>query len=164
MLAAMFGRVIVVNPNSTESISVQIDDAVRGLAAELGIGIEVVTCADGPPAIESDDEVTASVGPMIQTAIDHPADAYVVACFSDPGIQEMRSTLDAPVFGIAESAVLSAMSRGRRVGVISALDTSIPRHDGLLEPNRGSSQEWWGMRRPGEGYSISRATPPTRMS
>jgi len=124
----MLGTVTIVNPNSSATISGQIDDAVSSLAGDLGVGVEVVTCADGPPAIETDGDVAAAVGPMVETALAHPADAYVVACFSDPGITELRNALDAPVFGIAESAVLAAMSRGRRVGVISALDIAIPRH------------------------------------
>ena len=124
----MFGRVTLVNPNSSERISRQVDDAVRALARDLGVEIEVVTSRGGPPAIESDDDVLAAVEPMIDTAVKYPADAYVVACFSDPGISEMRATLEAPVFGIAESAVLAAMSRGRNVGVISCVDASVPRH------------------------------------
>jgi len=119
----------VVNPNSSERISTEIDGAVRDLADELGLELEVVTSPGGPPAIESDEDVVAAVEPMIDTALKHPADAYVVACFSDPGIREMRATLEAPVFGIAESAVLAAMSRGRNVGVISAVDEAVPRHD-----------------------------------
>lgn len=125
----MFGRVIMVNPNSSERISRQVDDAVRPLADGLGIDVEVVTSRAGPPAIESDGDVVAAVEPMIEIARDNPADAYVVACFSDPGIGEMRASLDAPVFGIAESAVLAAMSRGRRVGIISAVEEALPRHD-----------------------------------
>ena len=125
----MFGRVTMVNPNSSERISTQVHDAVVPLADDLGVEVEVVTSKAGPPAIESDDDVIAAVEPMIEVAKKNPADAYVVACFSDPGIGEMRTNLDAPVFGIAESAVLAAMSRGRRVGIISAVDEALPRHD-----------------------------------
>lgn len=107
----------------------EIDGAVRDLAEVLGIELEVVTSPGGPPAIESDEDVIAAVEPMIDTALAHPADVYVVACFSDPGVAEMRAALGAPVFGIAESAVLAAMSRGRNVGVISAVNEAVPRHD-----------------------------------
>ena len=107
----------------------QIDDAVRILAEDLGVVVEVVTSSDGPPAIESDEDVLAAVEPMIDTAAKYPADAYVVACFSDPGIADLRATLEAPVFGIAESAVLAAMSRGRNVGIISCVEASVRRHD-----------------------------------
>ena len=124
----MVGRVTLVNPNSSDRISREIAAGVRALAGDLGVQLEVVTSRGGPPAVESDEDVTAAVGPMIEAAMKNPSDAYVVACFSDPGIDEMRAIVDAPVFGIAESAVLAAMSRGRKVGIISALDIAIPRH------------------------------------
>ena len=124
----MVGRVTLVNPNSSDRISQEIAAGVRALTEDLGVKLEVVTSRGGPPAVESDEDVAAAVGPMIEAAMKSPSDAYVVACFSDPGIDEMRDTVDVPVFGIAESAVLAAMSRGRRVGIISALDIAIPRH------------------------------------
>lgn len=124
----MLGRVVVVNPNSSERISMQINDAVQPLAGALRVEVEVVTSRAGPPAIETDDEVIAAVEPMIRAAEQYAADAYVVACFSDPGLIEMRASVDAPVFGIAESGVLAAMSRARNVGIISAVEEALPRH------------------------------------
>ncbi len=47
----------------------------------------MVTSTGGPSAIESDD-VAAPVETMTETAVKYPADAYVVACFSDPGTSE----------------------------------------------------------------------------
>ncbi len=125
----MYGRVVVVNPNSSEHVSKQIDDAVQPIAGDLRVEARVVTSRGGPAAIQSDDEVMAAVEPMIETARDNPADAYVVACFSDPGLDRLRESFEAPAFGIAESAVLAAMSRGRRVGIISAVEEALPRHD-----------------------------------
>lgn len=127
-MPAMVGRIVVVNPNSTERISREMDEGVRDLAVVLGVEVEVVTSRGGPAAVESDEDMAAAVGPMIETALKHPADAYVVACFSDPGIDEMRATFEAPVFGIGESAVLAAMSRGSGVGVVACFDASVERH------------------------------------
>ena len=127
-MTAMVGRIVVVNPNSTERISREMDEGVRDLAGDLGVEIEVVTSGGGPAAVESDEDMDAAVRPMIETALKYPADAYVVACFSDPGIDEMRATFQAPVFGIGESAVLAAMARGRGVGVVACLDASVERH------------------------------------
>jgi len=124
----MFGRVILVNPNSSRRISMQVDEAVSTLAEDLGVEGGVAAGGGGRAAVESDGDVAAAVEPRVEAAARHPADAYVMACFSDPGIGEMRATLEAPVFGIAESAVLAAMSRGRNVGVISAVDEAVPRH------------------------------------
>ena len=94
--------IVVINPNSTERITQQIRDAVSGLSES----VTVVTSAEGPPAIETDGDVIASVEPMLNTAdANRGAAAYVIACFSDPGLDELRQTRETPAFGIAESAL-----------------------------------------------------------
>ena len=56
------------------------------------------------------------------------AGAYVLACFSDPGLHAVREATTKPVLGISECGVVTAMTRGHRVGVIAILRQSIPRH------------------------------------
>ncbi len=56
------------------------------------------------------------------------ADAFVIACYSDPGLQVCREATTKPVFGIQESGILAALSRGDRVGVIALGPHSIARH------------------------------------
>jgi len=121
--------IVVINPNSTARISDQIESAIGYVAA--GHEVSVVTSGEGPPAIETDRDVADAVAPMIKLAELSVASAFVVACFSDPGLDELRSTVDVPCFGIAESGVLMAMARARRVGIVSSVDASLPRHDRL---------------------------------
>jgi Asp/Glu/hydantoin racemase len=56
------------------------------------------------------------------------AAAFVIACFSDPGLEAAREATAKPVFGIAESGLMSAMARAGRVGVIAILEASVARH------------------------------------
>jgi Asp/Glu/hydantoin racemase len=56
------------------------------------------------------------------------AGAFVIACFSDPGLHALREQSRRPVFGIAECGVLTALTLGQRFGVLAILPTSIPRH------------------------------------
>ncbi len=121
--------VAVINPNSTEAITDQIRLASADLALPADVQVHTVTAAGGPPAIESDEDVVACVPALRQTASAHPADAYVIACFSDPGIETLRRSTGVPVFGIAESSMLTAMGRGRRVGIVSSVAASVPRHE-----------------------------------
>ena len=118
--------VVVINPNSTRRITAQIAEAVKEVG---GVEFEVVTSRRGPEAIETDADVVASIAPMLATAATHPADGYVVACFSDPGLSELRELAGVSCFGIAESAMVAATTAGGKVGVISSVDDSIPRHD-----------------------------------
>jgi Asp/Glu/hydantoin racemase len=58
----------------------------------------------------------------------HKADAYVIGCFSDPGLHVAREAVDAPVLGIAESAYITALGLGYRFGVVAILQASVQRH------------------------------------
>jgi allantoin racemase len=56
------------------------------------------------------------------------AGAFVIACYSDPGLFVCREATPRPVLGIAECGLLTAMARGGRFGVIAIAKRSIPRH------------------------------------
>jgi allantoin racemase len=126
----MTDRVIVINPNSTEAVTQAMDKALDPLRLAGGPQIESITNPDGPPGIESQqhvDQVSAHICNIIQ-ARDNDAGAFVIACFSDPGMFAAREVTAKPVFGIAESGILSALSLGNRFGVVAILPQSIPRH------------------------------------
>ncbi len=63
---------------------------------------------------------------------DNRAAAFVIACFSDPGLHAVRETTRKPVLGIAEAGLLSALTLGERVGVIAILAASLARHRRLV--------------------------------
>src|ERR1700758_3844949 len=50
-------------------------------------------------------------------------DAFVMGHFQDPGLYELRSTLDIPVIGTGEATLLAASQLGRRLGLVT-LDAS----------------------------------------
>jgi Asp/Glu/hydantoin racemase len=74
--------------------------------------------------------VDGVVAPLLRRAaeLEEDAAAFVIACFSDPGLFALREQSRRPVFGIAECGVLTALTLGQRFGVIAILPTSIPRH------------------------------------
>ncbi len=123
-------RIVVINPNSTEAVTTGISRALAPLRMAGGPVIEAVTLVSGPPAIESDADVEGVVEPLWQRIQEEGerAHAFVIACYSDPGLSILRRRSRCPVFGIAECGMLSAMARGQRFGVISILPGSIPRH------------------------------------
>lgn len=126
----MSGRILVVNPNSNERVTKDIDGAVEGLRIPGGPAIDCVTLAEGPPGIETQVHVDTVVEPLLRLARreSNSSSAVVIACFSDPGLYSLREALDIPVFGIAESGFSVALTKGDRFGVISILGRSIPRH------------------------------------
>ena len=123
-------RILVINPNSTEAVTRAIDQAVESLRSPAGPEIACVTLKEGPPGIETDQHTLDVVEPLCKMVAreEGRTAAFVDACFSDPGLSVMRERTAKPVFGIAESGLLTALAIGRRVGVISILETSVVRH------------------------------------
>ena len=122
--------ILVINPNSTEAVTAGIDRALEPLRIAGGPTIECITLKDGPPGIETQAQVDAVVAPvcaLVEKRQD-TASAFIIACFSDPGLHQARETTPKPVFGIAESAMATALTLGERFGIISILEDSIPRH------------------------------------
>jgi Asp/Glu/hydantoin racemase len=126
----MSGTIFVINPNSTQAVTDGIDRAVEPLRSADGPAIACLTLAEGPPGIQSQRDVDGVIGPLLRRAagLENEAAAFVVACFSDPGMHALREQSRRPVLGIAESGVLQALTLGQRFGVIAILPTSIPRH------------------------------------
>jgi Asp/Glu/hydantoin racemase len=124
-----FGPIVVINPNSNEAVTAGLDDALQDFRFPGGPGIECLTLAEGPFGIESQlqsDQVILPLARLVESRAD--ASAFVIACYSDPGIDACRAATSAPVFGIQESGLLTAMARGDRVGVIALAVPSIVRH------------------------------------
>src|SRR5215471_14262961 len=123
-------RILVINPNSTQAVTDGIDRAMEPLRMAGGPTIECVTLKEGPPGIETQAHVESVVAP-ISAAVksrDNDCSAFVIACYSDPGLHAAREVTTKPVLGIAECGILTAMTLGQRFGVISILKKSIPRH------------------------------------
>ena len=125
----MAERVVVINPNSTEAVTDAIDAALRPWRMAGGPAIECVTLAEGPPGIETQAHVEQVVEPicrLVRTRAD--AAAFVIACFSDPGLHAAREATSRPVLGIAECGLLTALTLGERFGILAILERSLPRH------------------------------------
>jgi Asp/Glu/hydantoin racemase len=91
---------------------------------------ECVTLAEGPPGIQTQRDVDGVIGPLTRliASREQDCDAFVIACYSDPGLYSAREVTRKPVLGISECGVLTALTLGHRFGVIAILAGSIPRH------------------------------------
>ena len=126
----MTGPIVVLNPNPSQSVTDALSETLEPMRFSGGPLIRCATLAQGPPAIESDAHVASVVEPVCDFLRDHENDAgaFVIACFSDPGLHQARRVGARPVFGMAECGLLTALAHGRRYGVISILASSLPRH------------------------------------
>ena len=122
-------KILVINPNSNEAVTDGIRECLAPLQFPGRVEIECMTLAEGPFGIESMLDSESVVLPIRQVVLQREdADAYVIACYSDPGLALCRATTTKPVFGIQESGLFSALQRGTRVGVVALGPQSIARH------------------------------------
>lgn len=121
-------RLAVVNPNTTAAMTARIGAAARAVAAP---GTEILASNPemGPVSIEGYyDEAFSMPGLLAEIARAEAAgaDAHVIACFDDTGLEAARSLAGAPVIGIGEAAFHMASLLAHRFSVVTTLSRSIP--------------------------------------
>jgi allantoin racemase len=123
-------RILVINPNSTEAVTQGIDEAMAVLRIPGGPAIDCMTLKEGPPGIETQQHVDGVIPHLLHLVREREAEysAFVIACYSDPGLHSVREATTKPVLGISECGILTALTLGQKFGVIAILQKSIPRH------------------------------------
>jgi allantoin racemase len=131
-------RLVVINPNSTVSMTDKAATAARNAAP--GVEVLGVTCHGSPPAIQGPED-DALCRPFVLAEVDRAAtmgaDAIIIACFDDPALDAARARVTIPVLGIGEAGFHAAMLLGGRFSVVTTLPVAIPiieenlRHYGL---------------------------------
>ncbi|SJN53523.1 Asp/Glu/Hydantoin racemase [Vibrio ruber DSM 16370] len=119
-------RILVVNPNTTASMTEKACLAARQVASE-STEIIAVTSAHGPVSIEGYYDEAMSVPGMLQAIQAHQDfDAVVIACFDDTGLDAARCITDKPVIGIGEAAYRVASMLANKFSVVTTLSRSVP--------------------------------------
>jgi allantoin racemase len=119
-------RILVINPNTTASMTEKIGAAARRIASP---GVEIVARnpAAGPASIEGYYDEAMSLAGFLGIVRDSSEfDAVVVACFDDTGLDAARCLTDRPVVGIGEAAFHVASLLANRFSVITTLARSVP--------------------------------------
>lgn len=120
-------RILVINPNSNESVTQGLRDSLQKFNSSADI--ECCTLTDGPFGIETGEEIENVIPLVVQKISASPEfDAYVIACYSDPGVAKCNELFNKPVFDMQRSAIEKAISTGRRFGVLALSEQSIERH------------------------------------
>lgn len=115
----------IINPNTTRAMTDTIGAAAENVAAP-GTRITTTQPASGPVSIESHfDEAISAVGVAEEVLAGERSgdtiDAYVIACFGDPGLLAARELTRAPVIGIAEAAFHVATMISTRFSIVTTL-------------------------------------------
>lgn len=120
-------RVLVVNVNTTESMTKTIAEQARAVAAP-GTEIVGLTPFVGAESVEGNYEsYLAAVAVMDRVlAYDEPYDAVIQAGFGEHGREGLQELLDVPVVDITEAAAHLAHLLGYRYSVVTTLDRAVP--------------------------------------
>jgi allantoin racemase len=118
----------LVNPNTTRSMTEKAAAAARAVVAP-GTAIRADESTAGPASIEGPYDGALAVPGLlarIEAAVAAGADAHVIACFDDTGLDAARALSPKPVIGIGEAAAHAASLVADRFSVVTTLSRSIP--------------------------------------
>ncbi len=120
-------RILVVNVNTTTSMTEAIGEQARSVAAP-GTEVVALTPRFGAESVEGNlESYLAAVGVMDAVArYDQPFDAVVQAGYGEHGREGLQEMLDVPVVDITEAAASTAMYLGHRYSVVTTLDRAVP--------------------------------------
>lgn len=121
-------KIMIINPNSSLEMTAHLDrvlNKIKGEHTEL-----TVTCPpNGPLAIESSyDEAMCAPGvlELVKKANEEKYDAVILACFSDPALEQAREISDILVTGIEEISLHVAAMLGSKFTVLTMTDKRVP--------------------------------------
>ena len=121
-------RILVINPNRSTTVTAAIDSAMVPLRRPGGPEIVVAGLAEGPVGIATQADADSVVMPLVRWVERDRSDAFVLACFSDPGLAAVKeAAAGRPVMGIAEWGIVRAMTLGETFGIIALSPASVAR-------------------------------------
>jgi allantoin racemase len=119
-------QILIVNPNTTASMTEKIAIAAQAVARP-DTEIIATNPREGPASIQGFHDAAMCVPGLLAEIARHPrADAIIIACFDDTGLDAARSQADVPVIGIGEAAFHAASFLSCKFSVITTLGRSVP--------------------------------------
>jgi len=113
-------RILLLNPNMTESVTAMMVESGQSVAA-IGTEILPATAPRGMPYISTRAEAQIGGAIALEMLADHEGqvDAAILAAFGDPGLLGARELFDFPVIGVSEAAMLTACMLGRQFAIVT---------------------------------------------
>lgn len=120
-------RIAIINPNTSEQMTAAIAEVARKYARP-GTVVEAVNPEFGPRSIEGFFEEYVAAHAMLEwvLAARGKYDAFIIACYGDPGLYGARELVDVPVIGIAEASFHFASVLGHSFSILIPLPHLVP--------------------------------------
>ena len=120
-------RILVVNVNTTSSMTESIAESARAAAAE-GTEIIALTPRFGADSVEGNFESYLAGVAVMDRVLTYEGDfdAVIQAGFGEHGREGLQELLDVPVVDITDAAAHLAMLLGHRYSIVTSLDRTVP--------------------------------------
>jgi len=120
-------RILVVNVNTTESMTEAIGKQAAGVASP-GTEIVALTPLFGAESVEGNYESYLAAIAVMETvrAYRDPFDAVIQAGYGEHGREGLQELLEVPVVDITEAAASTAQFLGHKYSVVTTLDRTVP--------------------------------------
>jgi Asp/Glu/hydantoin racemase len=111
-------RLLVINPNTSASVSALLQTHVQA-AAGLHVQVSTVTARFGAPYISDEASYAVAAHATLDAwaaalaGAKEAPDAVLIGCFGDPGLLALRESSPVSVTGLAEAAFIEAARHGR---------------------------------------------------
>ena len=120
-------KVILINPNSTEAMTVSSIEAAQEAAPK----IEFIgwTSLEGPRAIQGPEDGEQAIGPLlglVNKAVFEKPLAIIIGCFDDTGLQKAKQICECPVLGIGEASFVLSSLHSSQTAVITTVKEAVP--------------------------------------
>ena len=112
-------RLLIINPNTTQSVSDKLDAFARLDIAGSDVQVRTVTASFGAPYIDSEASYAIAAHATLEAmkaellGENTAPHSILIACFGDPGLLALRESTEIPVTGLAEAAFMEAAKFGR---------------------------------------------------
>jgi len=113
-------KIMVINPNTSSDLTKHIKKVLQSVRTNA-TSFEVVQLDEGPEAVESSKDVDY-VAPKVAAMVaknEKNFDAFVIACFADPGLESARELSGVPVVGIMEASMLVSCALGEKFSILA---------------------------------------------
>jgi allantoin racemase len=126
-------KILVINPNTTESMTGEIGASARR-CAQPGTVVDTVTAEWGPRSIEChfEEVLAAAATTLLVARHQNEYDAFVIACYGDPGLYAAKEVTDRPVIGIGEASILLACMLAHKFSVVTVIDRIVPMLEDMI--------------------------------
>lgn len=113
-------RILLINPNTTQSITERMAAYAAGIVGGEATFVPV-TGKFGARYISSRAAVAIAAHAALDALAEHlgDCDAVYLACFGDPGLAALKEVSPVPVIGMAEAACLKAAREGKRFAIVT---------------------------------------------